>query len=401
MNDKSVKAQKGETFEQYCHRVAVSKDALKLTWEEVAKLINEQYDTQYSADKYRKQERRYKQCLQDDGNLPFLSAEADNEDEEEKVINTAEEAIDHYKIERLKLMEERTQINAMYRRISREETLKEIAREAVESLKDCKLNFYSRDDSDGGDCAGILVISDWHYGIDINSYFNKYNPEIAKERIATLTTRTEFEIWNRGVRDLYVVNLGDLICGNIHQKLRLSSRIDVITQIMQVSELVAQMLAELSKFANIHYCDTLDNHSRIEPNIKDSLELESLARLTKWYLKERLPEVDYIDNTYGDDVVDFEVMGHKVIGVHGHKDKPTKVIDGLSMLTHNHYDLVLTAHLHHFSADEKNDTLCISNASLMGTDQYAQDLRLSSQPSQNLIIVTKDCVAQEIIRILV
>ena len=98
MNDKSVKAQKGETFEQYCHRVAVSKDALKLTWEEVAKLINEQYDTQYSADKYRKQERRYKQYLQDDENLPFLSAGADDEDEEGKVINTAEEAIDHYKV---------------------------------------------------------------------------------------------------------------------------------------------------------------------------------------------------------------------------------------------------------------------------------------------------------------
>ena len=113
-----------------------------------------------------------------------------------------------------------------------------------------------------------------------------------------------------------------------------------------------------------------------------------------------MPGIDYIENTYGDDIIDFELKGHKIIGVHGHKDKPTKVIDNLSMLTHNHYDLVLTAHLHHFSAEEKNDTLCISNSSLMGTDQFAQDLRMDSKPSQNLIIVSNDNVAKEIVRIL-
>ncbi len=126
-----------------------------------------------------------------------------------------------------------------------------------------------------------------------------------------------------------------------------------------------------------------------------------MARLTKWYLKNRLPDIDYIDNTFADDIVDFKVRGHKIIGVHGHKDKPAKVIDNLSMLTHDHYNLVLTAHLHHFSAEEKNSTLCISNSSLMGTDQFAQNLRLDSKPSQNLIIVSDDNVAKEIVRILV
>ena len=54
------------------------------------------------------------------------------------------------------------------------------------------------------------------------------------------------------------------------------------------------------------------------------------------------------------------------------------------------YDLILSAHLHHFSADEKNETILISNASLMGTDDYAQSLRLNSKPSQNLIILGED-----------
>ena len=50
--------------------------------------------------------------------------------------------------------------------------------------------------------------------------------------------------------------------------------------------------------------------------------------------------------------------------------------------------MILTAHLHHFSADEKDDTLTISNGSLMGTDTYSKNLRLYSRPSQNLIIAT-------------
>ncbi len=381
----NIKKKENETFQEFCHRVSSYKNAAGYTWDQIADIINENCNCQYSGDKYRKQEKKYQRNCNDEYIL-------ENEELEELVRE---------KIERVKVSDEKTAVNAMYRRISREETLKEIAREAVETLKDIKLDYHAARFKGERKKSAILVISDWHYGLVIDSYFNQYNTEIAKERISRLTAEVIDELWMRDIHDLYVVNLGDLICGNIHLQLRLNSRIDVITQIMQASELVAQMLAALSQVASIHYCDTLDNHSRIEPNVKDSLELESLARLTKWYLKERLPEVDYLDNTFSDDIVDFEVCGHKIIGVHGHKDKPAKVIDNLSLLTHQHYDLVLTAHLHHFSAEEKNETLCISNSSLMGTDQFAQDLRLNSDPSQNLIIVSEDNVAKEIIRILV
>lgn len=381
----NINKKDNETFQEYCHRVSSYKDVAGYTWDQIANIINENCNCQYTGDKYRKQEKRYQKNYDDDYTF--------EDDGLEDIIRE--------KVEKVKLSDEKTAINAMYRRISREETLKEIAREAAYSLRDLKLEYHGLQFKNDKKQSAILVISDWHYGLVIDSYFNQYNPEIAKERIEKLTTEVIDELWRRDIHDLYVVNLGDLICGNIHLQLRLNSRIDVVTQIMQASELVAQMLATLSQVACIHYCDTLDNHSRIEPKIKDSLELESLARLTKWYLQVRLPEVDYIDNIFGDDIVYFEVCGHKIIGVHGHKDKPSKVIDNLSLLTHQHYDLVLTAHLHHFSAEEKNETLCISNSSLMGTDQFAQDLRLNSDPSQNLIIVSEDNVAKEIIRILV
>ena len=40
----------------------------------------------------------------------------------------------------------------------------------------------------------------------------------------------------------------------------------------------------------------------------------------------------------------------------------------MTLMTKRHYDLVLTAHLHHFSADEKNQTASTDNASQNSTN---------------------------------
>ena len=76
------------------------------------------------------------------------------------------------------------------------------------------------------------------------------------------------------------------------------------------------------------------------------------------------------------------------------------MIDKLSMMTRDSYDLVLAAHLHHFSCGEKNTCVSIGNGTLMGTDNYAESLRLSSTPSQNLIVVTPENVTESIHRII-
>ena len=70
-------------------------------------------------------------------------------------------------------------------------------------------------------------------------------------------------------------------------------------------------------------------------------------------------------------------------------------------MTRANYDLILTAHLHHFSADEQFSTVVVSNGSLMGVDDYAETLRVCSKPSQSLIIVSEKSVAESIHRIVV
>lgn len=389
----------GETPKQYKLRVTSSKDKYGLKWSDVRDILNSQLNINLHESTYAQFYYTHVRDKIKSGDFDALSEAINNSTDDE-----LDELLLKLKKERMKLSDVNTQVNASIRRLSREETLMEIAHDAAAQVGSDKiLDVFDKPLlAQSGETAAILQLGDWHYGIECCNYWNQYNPEIAKQRIIKLRDTVIKKCAQNGCKEIHVVNLSDLISGRIHLSIRLQNRIDVITQIIEVSEIMAELLTDLSKYMEVHYYDCLDNHSRIEPNKKDSLDLESLVRIIPWYLKSRIvsPNIHIHDNKFSDDIISFKCMDYDIVGVHGDNDKPLKVVDNLTLLTHQHYDLVLTAHLHHFGGDEKNQTLVISNGSLMGTDSYAEKLRLSSKPSQNLIIVTEDSVADSIHRIL-
>lgn len=354
-----------------------NKSLFNLTFYDITDEMNERFNHSYSEGYWR---RRYHSLASDI--LEEVSADENKDD-----------ALMALKLERYKLADERTQANAYYRRLSREQTIKEIAIEVADKISSKKLlpQFdiaHRANDSK----EAILCISDWHYGMDFTNYWNNYNPDIARERIVKLQDMVTKTIVDEGISRLHIVNLGDMIAGRIHLTIRLESRIDVITQTIKVSEILAEFIHALSQYAKIDYYDCADNHSRLEPNKKEALNLETLQRIIPWYLQTRLSNQNDItihtNNRYGEDIINFNIFDYKIAGVHGDKDRPIDVVNNINLLTKEHFDMILTAHLHHFSADEKDDTLIISNGSLMGTDTYSKNLRLYSRPSQNLIIAT-------------
>lgn len=354
-----------------------NKSLFNLTFYDITDEMNERFNHSYSEGYWR---RRYHSLASDI--LEEVSADENKDD-----------ALMALKLERYKLADERTQANAYYRRLSREQTIKEIAIEVADKISSKKLlpQFdiaHRANDSK----EAILCISDWHYGMDFTNYWNNYNPDIARERIVKLQDMVTKTIVDEGISRLHIVNLGDMIAGRIHLTIRLESRIDVITQTIEVSEILAEFIHALSQYAKIDYYDCADNHSRLEPNKKEALNLETLQRIIPWYLQTRLSNQNDItihtNNRYGEDIINFNIFDYKIAGVHGDKDRPIDVVNNINLLTKEHFDMILTAHLHHFSADEKDDTLIISNGSLMGTDTYSKNLRLYSRPSQNLIIAT-------------
>lgn len=389
MNINDYKIRDGESDEDYRFRIYALKESNNLCWEEIAQIINNETGESYSESKYRKEWKNYRRGYQDRDAEDSVSPEVDE-------VMAKHIALEK---EKVRLSDLRTQTRADIRRLAREETCKEIAVETAKIMNAKKqLAVTPIKDTTGN--AAIIPIHDWHYGIEIDTPFNAYNPEICVARVNEFLNNIFYRCDKNNVTKVYVANLGDMIAGMIHLQIRLESRYDVITQIMNVSEIIAEFLSKLAERYEVHYVDCLDNHSRIDPNKKTAMALESLARITTWYLRERLGDgVEFHDNFWGPDICSFECKGFNIIGVHGDKDKPATIIDKLSTFTKEHYDLVISAHLHHFSADESNETMLISGGSLMGTDDFATSLRLSSKPSQNIIIVTDDNVCDSLYRV--
>lgn len=378
-----------ETEDDYTLRICALKEIKHLYWDEIAQIINRTLDQNYTESRYRKMYSAYTKG----------KADAVKEEEIPEISEYMQQKIELQK-ERIKLSDERVQTNAYIRQLAREETIKEIASKCAQEMNSKKLLEAPKELYISGKNAAILQLSDIHYGLVVDNYWNKYNPDIAKNKISQLRDKVIQYCEFNDVSDLYITELGDAIAGRIHETIKYQSRFDVITQIMQISEIIAEMITDLSKHFKIHYYCCLDNHSRLEPNKKAALDLESLARIIPWYLKERVGAfIEINDNKYGEDIITFKCKGFNIAGCHGDKDSPIKVVDNLSMMTRENFDMVLTAHLHHFSADEKNQILVISNPSILSTDDYSKNLRLSSKSAQNLIIVSDENVMECLYRI--
>lgn len=387
-----------ESFDEYKLRVYRMKQLgnCSLTWLEIAEMFGELFGIFKDESKWRKEA---KELLISDVESITSPEESMKEDLRDLILEL--------KKERVKSTDERTQNNAYIRRIAREETIIEIANNAVDKISKSNpivLTPYLGM-VENTDAEAIAVISDWHYGIEVNNYWNKFNPEVCVKRIKKYLGKLIQTCDLFSITKIHLVNLSDLIAGRIHATIRLESREDVISQTIHVSEILAQFINELTQRGyDVEYYDCLDNHSRLEPIKSDSLDLESLVRIIPWYLKERFKAEDRLTihtNDYSDDIITFTVLDglYNVGAVHGHKDKPQQVIKNLTLMTKENFDLILTAHLHHWAGDETNRTIQISNGSLMGTDSYAKDLRLDSQPSQNIIIATRDSVCDYIRRV--
>ena len=381
-----------------------------LTWNKLAQKMNEELGASHEPRTY---SRQYDAWISGRvtklGDLPqeLLSSQngADNCDSSSptEYLDNLNTVLREIKKERVRLTDERAQNQFYIRKMAREETLIQMAREVAQTMSDKKqLSTIFMPLTSKSTRVGIACVSDWHYGMNVENYFNIYNPAECVNRVTRFRDGLISKGKELGISKLYVVNMSDLISGRIHSTIRLENRFDVITQIMNVSEIVAEFLSDLSVHFEIEYHDCLDNHSRLEPNKKESLELESLARIIPWYLEQRLrdnPRVKILYNTFADDIISFKVFDFNVVAVHGHKDSPAKIVQNMIAATRQRNDLILSAHLHHFSADEENECIRVSNGTLMGVDTHSQDLRLTSKPSQNLIVANKDNVTEFICRI--
>ena len=223
MTDSLVRRQ-DETDIDYKKRIYLYRDLYGLTWMDIATILNKEFNVNYTADKYRKES--------------YKLLDADSSE-----VIKADDKIFEFKKEQVKLNDQRLQINALTRLAAREETFKEIALEVANSISQNKvLDIPDKIQVENTSKKAILCLGDWHYGLDVDLFYNQYDTEIAVQRINTLLNKTIEHISEHGIDDLYVINLGDMISGRIHLPLRINNRIDTVQQTIEISEILAEFL---------------------------------------------------------------------------------------------------------------------------------------------------------------
>lgn len=198
--------------------------------------------------------------------------------------------------------------------------------------------------------------------------------------------------------NLHVVVLGDLINGGIHVSSRVASEELVADQIMNVSEILARAIYQLSSFVtSTSVYVTYGNHARTIANKKDSIHRDNLERIVPWFLEWRFqncPDINVVDCDRNE-FVSMNIRGHSFCATHGDLDTVRTAPSTLPTLMLKKYgvdlEYIILGDKHHQESMESTGVVAMLCGSLCGSDGYANERRLYSDPSQLLLIVNEQC----------
>ena len=309
-----------------------------------------------------------------------------NKNEPEESVEYRENYSSKYK--------EREWVNA-YRRAIREEVriddLKEeiqLAVSKVNKLPDITprpIDF----DSNESKKEAVLLFSDLHIGVDCDNYYNKYNLDIAEERVNKLVDEVIYYCKTNKVQRVNFLNLGDAIAGYIHTNARIEQQMDVATQVMYAAEIISQFLNALTELGiEITYRSVFDNHSRFIADKNQHIEKEQFSRIIDWYIVERLKNkpITFIYDNIDGGIGKFKIFNKTMVFAHGHQDGRTNSVQNFVGLTREWIDYICLAHYHNPAQKDYQGCKVFINGSVVGTEQYAFGRRLFTKPSQKLLI---------------
>lgn len=307
------------------------------------------------------------------------------------VLKVIEQRKDELFKETQRLRDKKREINNELRKMARFENLEQVLITELSSsatpttIKD--INYQPLKDIEA-----TLLISDIHYGIDINNSVNAFNKEVAKIRLDTLIHRVIHYCQINKVNVLNIELLGDLISGYINVSNRVEQEEDLISQIIEVSSLLSSAINYLcSKIPTVNLYCVFGNHSRVNPNKKENLNRENYERLIFKYIEMQTSGLTNFVTSNNEDYLWYELgNGTKIVCTHGDKDTLTNIVNNYIGLLGFIPDEIHLGHYHNFKIIEDNGVSIIVNGSMVGTDNYAVSIRKNSKPCQVLRIYDRD-----------
>lgn len=375
-------------FYKYLWRIgsAIEDGTAGCTWSEAGPKINQEWGKSYTSSAYRKPIQY---------TIPFFNYVFSEMTGEEMSEEIKEQMDKMYKLKK-QLSDQRREYNKILTKDARAEHLLEIVKDAADRVTAEDLTERNKVITKFGDDEAVLVLADWHYGMTADNIWNKFNTEICRDRVANLTLKTLDALKIHNVRKLHILCLGDFAHGACHVGCRVASDELVCDQLMQVSELLAGLIVILEKYVDeIEVYYTFGNHMRTVQNKAESIHDDNMEKIIPWYLKERFRNDSdvTINISKHNDIVLFDCCGYGIFATHGDIDKFDNIAVTANMLSTKaigkNIDYVISADKHSSKEYDKFGVKAIQVACLCGTDEYAHNHRLYSEPGQTLLIFDK------------
>lgn len=385
--EQNLKRMDGEDNNQYFYRICKMKEVLGFTWPQMAEIFNKEFGKDCGETSYRKDWAAFER---------IFTANQDKLVGDGEYLKEIQAATDELYKAKKQFYDQRREYNKLLTEDARSQHLFEKMIEAANVVPlERYADVFSFDDLIY-DKEALLCCSDWHYGQVTENIWNTYNTKICIERLDKLFDQTVSAIHDHKIKTLHIALLGDLVNGGIHTSSRVASEENVCEQLMHVSELLANFINKLSAYVSeIKVYSTYGNHARTIQNKKDNIHSDNMERIIPWWLGQRLKDnekVSVIDSDYYEFLY-FQICGHNIVCTHGDLDNFKRMGTTINTLFSKKFgktiDYTFSGDKHHLEAFEQFDIESTLVGSLCGSDEYANNKRLYSNPMQTLCVFTE------------
>lgn len=251
-----------------------------------------------------------------------------------------------------------------------------------------------------GTAAAILQWSDWHVEEVVNPStvmgLNKYNPEIAKQRVEKLVNNTVKVIRSQSGSiqlDLGVIWLGgDFITNYLREHDMQENAMTPIEAIIYAKELLIgaiEFMVAHSGFKKFLFICSRGNHPRLTPKMQPGNDYKmNLEALLYHMLEQHFASNEDIAFEIPESPIGLvDVYGRKIRYFHGHEIQYKDGVGGLSIPLNKKlqkWDSTIQADFNlmgHYHQCYKPLKTCMLNGSLVGYNAYALSLACSYEPA--------------------
>lgn len=390
--DDILKVMPHETEDECLMRIGEAKrdGLLDVKWVDIAEFFNKAFradETEYRTESsYRKKFKNYI----DAKNL-FVKQNLDDVDMLEELsikLRELEKA-------KIKLRDERTDYQKSLREDARRESFIELVERAMKEKIDAF--DYKASPVINSDDDMVVCLSDLHAGIEIDNWWNVYNTQILKNRLHKYLNEIHKIQKTHQCKICHVVLGGDAISGAIHENLRLQNNENVIEQLKIVITYIGEFIYILQEwFESINIYSVSGNHSRLNPNKEYHLKGEELEEMIPFCLKiqfaqnDKVSVCDYMACKIDSTISAFKTRGNKLFYVvHGDHDTPSNVVKNLTLMSGTKPDGIIMGHRHNNALSTEHGVKIIQCGSVVGTDDYCVDKRISGEPEQCVFITNE------------